>query len=244
MNGTPFLEVRHLTHRYGARTVLSDISLCLNRGEVFGLLGPNGAGKSTLLSALVTLVRPTEGEILFEGASILQHPGGIRGRTGYVPQELALHTTLSAAGNLHFWAGVYGLTGAVRKQAVTDVLTSMQLLDRASDRVDTWSGGMKRRLNLAAALMHQPDLLVLDEPTSGVDAASRQTISAIIRTFRDEGRTVLLTSHDTDSLASVCDRVGVLHQGRLLALGSISEMLTATGYATLEDCLLGLEAGT
>ena len=244
MSQVPFLDVQRLTHRYGARTVLSDISFCLKQGEVFGLLGPNGAGKSTLLSLLVTLGRPSEGDILFEGVSILQQPGVIRGRTGYVPQELALHATLSAAGNLRFWAGVYGLKGMEAKKAATEVLTQMHLLSRASDRVDTWSGGMKRRLNLAAALMHHPDLLILDEPTSGVDAGSRQTIASMIRGFRDAEKTVLMTSHDTDALSAVCDRVGVLHQGQLLALGSIPEVLSATGYDTLEACLLGLEAGT
>lgn len=239
----PLVEIRHVTHRFGRRTVLQDVSFSLFRGEVFGLLGPNGAGKSTLLSLLSTLYRPVAGDLLYAGESILSRPAAIRSHMGYVPQELALHTTLSAIDNLRFWAGVYGLSGAAREQAARAALVQMGLQERAADRVDTWSGGMKRRLNLAAALMHQPDLLVLDEPTAGVDAGSRQTISAMIRAVQAQGRAVLLTSHDTDELAAVCDRVGLLHQGCLLAVGRVSEVLADTGYPSLEACLLGLEAG-
>ena len=213
-------------------------------GEVLGLIGPNGAGKSTLLSLVSTLYRPLSGDILFAGRSILTHPRDIRTNMGYVPQELALHTTLSAMDNMRYWAGIYGLTGQARTQAANQALDRLGLLERAADRVDTWSGGMKRRLNLAAAMMHQPRLLVLDEPTAGVDAASRQTIANMIRTVRDAGRSVLLTSHDTEEMAGICDKIGVLHQGRLLAFGRVEEVLAMTGYMSLEACLLGLEAGS
>lgn len=235
------LEMQHVTHRFGKRTVLMDLNLSLSRGEVFGLLGPNGAGKSTLLSLLATLQRPCEGDIRLEGVSILKQPNMIRRRMGYVPQELALHVTLTARDNLRFWAGVYGLSGLTRDRAVHEVLERMHLADRALDRIETWSGGMKRRLNLAAAIMHQPDLLLLDEPTAGVDAGSRRTIAALLRQFRQEGKTVLVASHDTDELEAVCDRVGVLAGGRLIAAGSVTEVLQSAGHTTLEAFLLGLE---
>lgn len=244
MSQPSFLDFMQVTHRYGTRTVLRDLTFSLQRGEVFGLLGPNGAGKSTLLSLVGTLFRPTMGNILLEGVSILEQPDGIRRRMGFVPQEIALHATLSARDNLRFWAGVYGLSGGEREKAVDAALARLRLSGRAGDQVAIWSGGMKRRLNLAAALMHQPDLLVMDEPTAGVDAASRQAIAAMIRDVRSQGKSVLLTSHDTDELATVCDRVGLMHQGRLLAVGTVPEVLSQMGQESLEACLIGLEAGS
>lgn len=243
MTAPAFVTMEHVTHRYGKRTVLADVNLSLSRGEVFGLLGPNGAGKSTLLSLLATLIRPGEGDIRLEGVSILSRPQAIRSRMGYVPQEIALHTVLPARENLRFWAGIYGLAGVERDEAVRRAFEEVHLLDRAEERVDTWSGGMKRRLNIAAAIMHRPDLLVMDEPTAGVDAASRRTIAAMIARFRSEGRTVLIASHDTDELEMVCDRVGVLRAGRFLAVGTVAGVLEQTGRPSLEALLLGLEEG-
>jgi len=243
MTAPAFLTMEHVTHRYGKRTVLADVNLSLARGEVFGLLGPNGAGKSTLLSLLATLIRPAEGDIRIGETSILSHPNAIRSRMGYVPQEIALHTVLSARRNLAFWAGVYGLSGSMRDEAVGRALAEVHLAERADERVDTWSGGMRRRLNIAAAIMHGPDLLVMDEPTAGVDAASRRTIAAMISRFRSEGRTVLIASHDTDELEAVCDRIGVLHAGRFLAVGAVADVLGQTGRTSLEALLLGLEEG-
>ena len=241
MTATPFLEVEQIVHRYGSRTVLDNLNLSLRRGEVFGLLGPNGAGKSTFISLLATLIRPSAGDIRLEGVSILKKPAVIRSRMGYVPQELALHTVLQARENLEFWAGVYGLGGKRRDEAIDRALQEIGLLERASDRVDTWSGGMKRRLNLAAAIMHEPDLLVMDEPTAGVDVHSRRTIAGLIDRFRSNGKTVLLASHDIDELEAVCDRIGVLHAGHFLACGTVPEVLSATGGTSLESLLLGLE---
>lgn len=243
MTAPAFLTMEHVTHRFGKRTVLADVNLSLSRGEVFGLLGPNGAGKSTLLSLLATLIRPAEGDIRMEGVSILSRPKTIRSRMGYVPQEIALHAVLPARENLRFWAGIYGLSGTGRDAAVRRALEEVHLSERADERVDTWSGGMKRRLNIAAAIMHQPELLVMDEPTAGVDAASRRTIAAMIARFRNEGKTVLIASHDTDELEAVCDRVGVLHAGRFLAVGTVAGVLAQTGRTSLEALLLGLEEG-
>ncbi len=241
MTAPAFLTMEHVTHRYGKRTVLADVNLSLVRGEVFGLLGPNGAGKSTLLSLIATLIRPAEGDIRIGETSILASPNAIRSRMGYVPQEIALHTVLSARSNLAFWAGVYGLSGAVRDEAVRRALADVQLAERADERLDAWSGGMRRRLNIAAAIMHGPELLVMDEPTAGVDAASRRTIAGMLARFRSEGRTVLIASHDTDELESVCDRIGVLRAGRFLAVGTVADVLDGTGRTSLESLLLGLE---
>lgn len=241
MTAHPFLAAEHITHRYGSRTVLDDLSLSLHRGEVFGLLGPNGAGKSTFISMLATLIRPTSGDIFLDGVSILKKPMAIRRKMGYVPQELALHAVLSARRNLEFWAGVYGMRGTARTEAVVRALMEVHLLERADDRVDTWSGGMKRRLNIAAAIMHTPEFLVMDEPTAGVDVLSRRTIITMISRFRDEGKTILLASHDIEELETVCDRVGVLHEGRVLAEGTVRHVLESTGFASLENLLLSLE---
>jgi len=241
MTGQPFLQAEHIVHRYGSRTVLNDLNLSLYKGEVFGLLGPNGAGKSTFISLLATLIRPTSGDMFVEGVSILKKPAAIRKRMGYVPQELALHTVLRAKENLRFWAGVYGLSGARREEAIEQVLREIGLLDRAADRVDTWSGGMKRRLNLAAAIMHEPDLLLMDEPTAGVDIQSRRTIAGLLDRFRMEGKTVLLASHDIDELETICDRIGVLHGGRFLHCGTVPEVLASSGADTLENLLVRLE---
>jgi len=241
MQDNPMLQTFDLTHRYGRRVVLDHLDLSLNKGEVFGIIGANGAGKSTFLSIVTTLLKPSHGDIAFNGTSIIRHPEIIRSGMGFVPQELALYPTLTARQNLFFWGGVYGIPKKERYDTVTRVLSQISLLDRENDRIETWSGGMKRRLNIAAAVMHKPAFLVMDEPTAGIDVFSKKMIASMIQQFRSEGKTVLLTSHDMDHIQVICDRIGILQHQHIIAEGSVPEVLAKTQSDSLENLLFSLE---
>ena len=241
MDSLPIISIKDVTKKYRKRKALDNISLDIHRGEIFGLIGPNGAGKSTCISLLATINRPEAGEIFIDGKSILKKPEAIRARLGYVPQEIALYPMLSAFDNLNFWGGLYGLDGKVRHERIDQVLRLLKLYDRRNDKVRTFSGGMKRRLNIAASLLHKPDILIMDEPTAGVDVLSRATIAELIRDLKRQGCTMIITSHYIDELELLCDRIAVLQEGRLLYLGTIEEVLQKTSAETLEQLMLRLE---
>lgn len=235
------ISVNAITKRYKKRKALEDISFDINKGEIFGLIGPNGAGKSTFISLLATLNKPESGDILVDGRSILKKPELVRERLGYVPQEIALYPMLTAYENLDFWGGIYGVNQVLKRKKIDEVLKLLKLYDRKNDKVGTFSGGMKRRLNIAASLIHEPDILIMDEPTAGVDVLSRATIAELISELKKQGCTIIITSHYIDELELLCDKIAVLREGRLIHSGSIQEVLIKTGSSNLEQLMLRLE---
>ncbi len=221
----PILEVVDLKKAYGHTQALAGVSFRVDEGEAFGLLGPNGAGKTTLLSILSGLLVPTSGEVRLLGKAV--HPGDRAARhlIGVVPQDLALYEGLTARENLCFFGELYGLSGADLRRRIDEVLAAVGLSDRADDRAQTFSGGMKRRLNLGGALVHGPRLLLLDEPTVGVDPQSRNHIFEEVRRLNAAGMTVVYTSHYMEEVQALCSRVGIIDHGRLIACDTLSGLL-------------------
>lgn len=212
--------------RYGARTAVDGLSLHVRRGEVLGLLGPNGAGKSTSVAMAAGVIAPDGGTVRIDGNGDPRRPVD-RARIGVAPQALALYDALSGEANLRFFGAIYDLHGAGLDNRVRWALEFVGLTPRAGDVVATYSGGMKRRLNLAAALVHDPELLLLDEPTVGVDPQSRNALFDNIEALRREGHTIVYTTHYMEEAVRLCDRIAIVDQGRLLALGTLDELLVA-----------------
>jgi ABC-2 type transport system ATP-binding protein len=223
------IEVRELVKKYGSVTAVDHISFTVERGELFGLLGPNGAGKTTTISVLSTLRPGDGGQALVAGIDVARDPQAVRRRIGVVPQELALYEDLNARENLAFWGRLYGLDGPGLKSRVDEMLELVDLQDHAKQRVASFSGGMKRRLNLAAGLMHNPEVLFLDEPTVGIDAQARSRILELIKNMNKDGLTVLYTTHYLEEAEQLCDRIGVIDRGHLVALGDKENLLRQTG---------------
>lgn len=212
--------------RYGTRTAVDGLSLHVRRGEVLGLLGPNGAGKSTTVAMAAGVIAPDAGTVRLDGDGDPQRPAD-RARIGVAPQALALYEALSGEANLRFFGAIYDLHGAGLDNRVRWALDFVGLAPRAGDAVATYSGGMKRRLNLAAALVHDPELLLLDEPTVGVDPQSRNALFDNIEALRRDGHTVVYTTHYMEEAVRLCDRIAIVDQGRLLALGTLDQLLAA-----------------
>jgi ABC-2 type transport system ATP-binding protein len=221
----PLLEIRDLRKSYGNHVALDGVTLEVSEGEFFGLLGPNGAGKTTLLSTISCLLEPSGGEVRLAGRTLRSGDREIRRLIGIVPQELAIYGELTARENLMFFGGLYGLPGAQLRRYVDEVLVAVALADRADVRAETFSGGMKRRLNLGAALVHNPRLLLLDEPTTGVDPQSRNHIFEEVRRLNASGVTIVYTSHYMEEVQALCPRIGIIDHGQLIALGSLDELL-------------------
>jgi ABC-2 type transport system ATP-binding protein len=221
----PLLEATNLHKRYGETVALHEVSLNVDEGEMFGLLGPNGAGKTTLLSILSCLIPASGGEARILGRAVSLRDRELRRTIGIVPQELALYDELTARENLDFFGGLYGIAGETLRQRGDAVLESVALTDRANARVETFSGGMKRRLNLGVALMHQPRLLMLDEPTTGVDPQSRNRIFEEVRRLNAAGMTIIYTSHYMEEVQSLCRRIGIIDHGRLIACDTLPGLL-------------------
>jgi ABC-2 type transport system ATP-binding protein len=222
------LTLTDLGKRYGDLVALDGLSLKVERGEVFGLLGPNGAGKSTTVSLAVGLLPPDHGEIQIGDGGAPTSPA-VRTQIGLAPQSLAVYEQLTGEENLRFFCSVYGLTGKKREERVDWCLDFVGLGERRGDRVKTYSGGMKRRLNLAVALIHDPDLLLMDEPTVGVDPQSRNAIFDNIEALRDRGRTVVYTTHYMEEAERLCDRVGIIDHGKLLAVDTVDGLIDQHG---------------
>lgn len=220
------LRLAGLAKRYGSVVAVADVSLEVGRGEVFGLLGPNGAGKSTTLAMAMGLVRPDAGSVRFAELGSPED-AGVRRHLGFAPQTIALYDDLTAEENLRFLARLHAVEDARRR--VAETLELVGLGQRARDRVRTFSGGMQRRLNLAAALVHAPPLLLLDEPTAGVDPQSRASILELVRRLAAEGRGVVYTTHYMEEAERICDRIGVIDHGRLLDVGSVGELVARHG---------------
>lgn len=227
--GEVAVAVRHLRKAYGSTVAVHDLSFEIHTGEVFGLLGPNGAGKTTTISMIATQLRPTGGDAFVFGHSVQRDTQRVRRLIGLVPQEVSLYPQLSARENLKFFGRMYGVKGAVLERRVDHLLELVGLENRSTEPVAQYSGGMKRRLNLAVSLVHEPRLLLLDEPTVGVDPHSREKIFSIVRQLRDEGIAMLYTTHYMEEAERLCDRLGIMDEGKIIALGSLLELLTAAG---------------
>lgn len=219
------LRCTGLVKRFGGRTAVDGVSFEIGDGEAYGLLGPNGAGKTTAISMLVGLLARDGGQVVIDGISLDERPLAAKAVIGLVPQELALYPELTATENLTFFGRLYGLGGQALVRRVAEVVEVVGLADRAGDRVQTYSGGMKRRVNIAAGLLHQPRLLVLDEPTVGVDPQSRNAILETVEELGRAGMALLYTSHYMEEVERVCDRVGILDEGRMVAEGTRRELV-------------------
>lgn len=221
------LETINLCKTFKGQPAVQEVNMYLNSGESVGLLGPNGAGKSTTISMISTLIKPTSGEIKLNGINIISHPGDIRKILGVVPQELALYQELSAYENLKFFGSTYKMKGKHLENKIQHALEIVGLKDRQKDLVKTFSGGMKRRINIAAALLHEPKILILDEPTVGIDPQSRNHILETVRTLNEnEGTTVLYTSHYMEEVEQLCDRLYIMDHGEIIAAGTKEELLS------------------
>ena len=224
------LEVQNLVKQYDDFTAVNGISFDIKEGEIFSLLGPNGAGKTTTISMLSTLYTPTSGDATIGGHSISKNPMAVKQVIGVVPQELALYEDLTARENLIFWGQMYGLSGKELNNRVDEVLEQIGLTDKARNRVKTYSGGMKRRVNIGVGLLHKPRLLFMDEPTVGIDPQSRRAILDTVKDLNKQGMTVLYTTHYMEEAAELSNRVGIIDHGELIALGTQDELTKQVGH--------------
>jgi ABC-2 type transport system ATP-binding protein len=231
--GDGVIEVTDLVKKYGSHRAVDGVSFTVGRGELFGLLGPNGAGKTTTIGVLSTLLRPDGGQVRIGGHDVTASPAQVRRLIGVVPQEIALYTDLTARDNLMFWGRLHGLGGAQLSRRVEDLLVMADLADHAKRRVDAFSGGMMRRLNLVAGLIHEPEVLFLDEPTVGIDAQARSRILELIGQLGRKGLTVIYTTHYLEEAEQLCDRIGVIDRGRLVALGDKESLISQIGDVDL-----------
>ncbi len=223
------LRVDRLSKSYGEVQAVNGVSFEIKPGEIFSLLGPNGAGKTTTLAMLCCLLKPTSGEATVGGYSILKQPFQVRKMIGVIPQDLVLYYPLSARQNLYFWGRLQGMDRKQLQKRSDEVLEQVSLVDRANDRVETYSGGMQRRLNVAIGLLHNPALLLMDEPTVGIDPQSRRSILDLIKDLRSRGTTILYTTHYMEEAAELSDRVGIMDHGELIALGTQQELIQLIG---------------
>jgi ABC-2 type transport system ATP-binding protein len=236
---TAILEVDHLEKKYGDFRAVKGISFSVEEGEVFGLLGPNGAGKTQTISMLTGVIPPTSGSARIAGYDIKSEMDQVKKINGLVPQDLALYPTLSARVNLNFFGRIYGLGGKELKERVEDVLRVVALTDRADQKVDEYSGGMKRRVNIAAGLVHQPRLLFLDEPTVGVDPQSRNHIfESVQRLNRERNMSVVYTSHYMEEVELLCNRVAIIDEGNIIAIDTVKNLISILGGGVI---YVGLE---
>jgi ABC-2 type transport system ATP-binding protein len=234
---SPILEADCLKKSYGDLVAVSGVSLHAGAGETIGLLGPNGAGKTTTVSMIAGLVRPDSGAVRIEGRPLAGDADPNKRRIGLVPQDLALYDELTAEANLQLFAALYGLAGTAARKAMGEALELVGLRDRAHDRVKNYSGGMKRRLNLAAALLHDPQILLLDEPTVGVDPQSRNAIFDNLEVLKRGGKTLLYTTHYMEEAERLCDRVIIIDHGKVVAddtLAGLYRMLPAANLLAVE----------
>jgi ABC-2 type transport system ATP-binding protein len=225
MMATPILEAIDLCKNYGSFCALDGVSFQVAEGEIFGLLGPNGAGKTTLLSIASGLLAPTGGQVRILGKDLQSHTSELKRAIGIVPQDLAIYPELTAQENLRFFAELYGIRGAELDKRIAETLAMIGLEEHARQRAGQFSGGMKRRLNLGVALMHQPRLLLLDEPTAGVDPQSRNHIFEEVRRLNAAGMTIVYTSHYMEEVQALCPRIGIIDHGKLVACDAIANLL-------------------
>jgi len=236
------IEVKNLKKSFGDLQAVQDASFSADSGEVLSLLGPNGAGKSTTISMLSGLLAPTYGDAFIMGHSVTKEPEAAKASLGVVPQDIALYPDLSARENLVFWGKMYNLRGAALKQRVDEVLEIIGLADRQKDHVGKFSGGMKRRVNIGAALLHKPDVIIMDEPTVGIDPQSRRHILDNVKELNQKGMTVLYTTHYMEEAAELSHHIAIMDKGKVIAYGTHDELIKMVGEQTRIDITLNTEA--
>ncbi|SEB43411.1 ABC transporter ATP-binding protein [Paenibacillus sp. GP183] len=229
------IRVLQINKQFGEKTVLQDINLQVQKAEIFGLLGPSGSGKTTLVRLIAGIDDPTSGEVYVLDQRMPQL--GMMSRIGYMAQSDALYAELTAQENMEFFASLYGLSGAKRKRRIHEVMELVGLTDHLKKQVSSYSGGMKRRLSLAISLIHEPGILILDEPTVGIDPVLRKSIWMELEKLSSQGTTILLTTHVMDE-ADKCHRLGMIRDGALIAVGSPHELKLATSSPTIEEAFL------
>jgi len=218
------IDIKQLKKTYGQHEALKGISFSIKEGEFYGLLGPNGAGKTTTISIMSSILIPDSGEVIINGNNIYTHLNECKHIIGVVPQEIALYNELSANENLLFWGGLYNVPKVELKKRADETLTLLGLFERRNDKVSTYSGGMKRRVNIAAALLHHPRILFMDEPTVGIDPQSRNLIFEVINKLHAEGMTIVYTTHYMEEAERLCDRIGIIDDGQIIAEGTLDEL--------------------
>jgi ABC-2 type transport system ATP-binding protein len=237
------VRVDRLRKSYGPIEAVAGLSFEINAGEVFGLLGPNGAGKTTTISVLATRLRPSAGDAVIFGHSVRANANAVRRMIGVVSQDVAVYPTLTAAENVRFFGRMYDVPKTQLEDRIDELLQLVGLDGRRDDYVNTFSGGMKRRLNLAMSLVHRPKLILLDEPTVGVDPHSRKNIFEIVRHLRDAGTAILYTTHYMEEAERLCDRLGIMDEGKIIAMGTLDVLLANLGCAEVIE-VRGLPPGT
>ena len=238
------LQLNQLIRQFGEAWAVKGISFEIGEGEIFSLLGPNGAGKTTTISMLSTLLAPTKGDATIGGYSITKRPNEVRKIIGIVPQEIALYDELTAQENLNFWGQMYGLSGSQLKTQVSEALEHIGLADKAKQRVSTFSGGMKRRVNIAAGLLHRPRVLFMDEPTVGVDPQSRRAILDMVKNLNKQGMTVLYTTHYMEEAEELSNRIGIMDHGELIAIGTRNELIRQIEQSEILQLQFGEDVNT
>src|SRR6266508_1286030 len=240
MNHTA-ISVQDLHKSFGENQAVQGVSFDVEQGEIFSLLGPNGAGKTTTISILSCLLRPDDGDASIMGHSIRTDDMGVKSVLGVVPQEIALYEDLTARENLTFWGKMYGLRCSALKPRVNEVLDVIGLSDRANDRVGKYSGGMKRRVNIGVALLHKPKVIYMDEPKVGIDPQSRRSILDSIVALKDQGMTVLYTTHYMEEAQELSDHIGIMDHGKMIACGTADELVKLVGQQTRIDLTVNVE---
>ncbi len=235
------ISVNRLTKRFGKFTAVDGVSFTVRKGEIFAFLGPNGAGKSTTIKMLITLISPTSGDALIDGHNIIKNPGDVRKSIGYVPQMLSVDGTLSAYENLTLMAKLYDLRGSERKKRVSEIISFMKLDEHLHSPVNTFSGGMIRKLEIGQAMLHHPPVIFLDEPTTGLDPVARRTVWKHLLELREKyGTTIFFSTHYMEEAEEVATRVAIMHQKKIAAIGTANELKLQSGVknATLEDAFI------
>jgi ABC-2 type transport system ATP-binding protein len=243
MSDNPIISIQNLSKQYknADQLTLNNISFDIHNNEVFGLLGPNGAGKTTMISILCGVVQASTGTILIDGLDMRRNPNAIKQRIGVVPQDIALYPTLTARENLNFYAAMYGVSAKDAKKLINEWLEKFGLTNAADKKVENYSGGMKRRVNLIASILHQPKVLFLDEPTVGVDVQSRNVIIEHLKDLNQSGMTIIYTSHHMEEAEEFCSRIAIIDYGTILTMGSPKELINScNGANNLEDVFLDL----
>jgi ABC-2 type transport system ATP-binding protein len=236
------IEVENLQKHFGDFVAVNGVSFDVGQGEIFSLLGPNGAGKSTTISMLSCLIQPTAGDACVMGHSIVRDPKAVKSAIGIVPQDIALYGDLSARENLTFWGRMYGLNGKELVRRTDEVLEIIDLVERQKDRVDKFSGGMKRRVNIGAALMHKPAVIIMDEPTVGIDPQSRRHILDNIKELNAQGMTVLYTTHYMEEAQELSDQIAIMDQGKVIACGTHAELVKIVGELDRIDLTINADS--
>jgi ABC-2 type transport system ATP-binding protein len=219
------IQVSNLVKTFGKNEAVKGVSFTIGKGEIFGLLGPNGAGKSTTINMMCGYLEPTSGDTVIDGMSVAKEPMKVKHIIGVVPQEIALYTDLNSMENLEFFGELYGLSAKERKERAEEILQFVGLYERRKEHIKNFSGGMQRRINMAIAMIHQPNFLLMDEPTVGVDPQSRENIFDTIEKLRDQGTTILYTTHYMEEAERLCNHIAIMDEGQIIAMGTLEQLL-------------------